>query len=151
WSRLEELVKRSSRGVAALSHSELRELGLLYRQTASDLAAVREDATSKQLTAYLNQLLGRAHNLIYMGHKPKVSGLVRFYRDTYPQIFRETLPQTLLAFAIFAITGLVSWVVTIHDPAFAHRLLGPQMMETIEQRKMWTESIVTLKPIASSG
>ena len=145
------LVQKSSRGVAQLSHSELQELGLLYRQTASDLAAVREDASSKQLTAYLNQLLGRSHNLIYLGHKPKISGIVKFYRDTYPQVFRETLRQTLLALAIFAAAGLAAWAVTIHDPAFAHRVLGPQMMETIEQRKMWTESIVAVKPVASSG
>jgi hypothetical protein len=64
WARLEELVQRSGRGVAALRHSELQELGLLYRQTASDLAAAREDVTTKQLATYLNQLLGRTHNLI---------------------------------------------------------------------------------------
>ena len=151
WARLEILVERSSKGVASLSHSELQELGLLYRQTASDLAAVREDQSSRQLSLYLNQLLGRAHNLIYLGHKPKVSGLVGFYRDTYPQIFRETLPQTLLAVGIFAFAGVLACVVTLHDPAFAYRLLGPRMMETIEQRKMWTESIVTVKPLASSG
>ncbi len=144
-------MQRSRRGVAGLSHSELQELGLLYRQTASDLAAAREDATSKQLATYLNQLLGRGHNLIYMGHKPKISGIVRFYLDTYPQAFRETLPQTLLALAIFAVTGLAGWIVTVHDPGFAHRLLGTHMMETIEQRKMWTDSIVTVKPVASSG
>jgi uncharacterized membrane protein SpoIIM required for sporulation len=151
WARLEDLVQRSGRGVAALSHSELQELGLLYRQTASDLAAVREDVTTKQLATYLNQLLGRSHNLIYLGHKPKVSGIVRFYRDTYPQIFHETLPQTLLALAIFVVTGIAAWAVTWHDSAFAYRFLGPRMMETIEQRKMWTESIVTVKPLASSG
>jgi uncharacterized membrane protein SpoIIM required for sporulation len=151
WARLEMLVERSSRGVSALSHSELQELGLLYRQTASDLAAVREDATSRPLATYLNQLLGRCHNLIYLGQKPEVSGIVRFYRDTYPQIFRETLPQTLLAFAIFVFTGIIAWVVTVHDPAFSYRVLGPKMMETIEQRKMWTDSIVTVKPLASSG
>jgi uncharacterized membrane protein SpoIIM required for sporulation len=151
WERLEALVERSGRGVVALSHSELQELGLLYRQTASDLAVVREDPTSRQLATYLNQLLGRCHNLIYLGHKPKVSGLVRFYRDTYPQVFRETLPQTLLALAIFCFTGLIAWIVTWHDQAFAYRLLGPGMMETIEQHKMWTESIVTIKPLASSS
>ncbi len=151
WARLDELVQRSSRGVSALSHSELQELGLLYRQTASDLAAVREDATSRQLATYLNQLLGRCHNLIYHGHKQEVSGIVRFYRDTYPKIFRETLPQTLLTVGIFAFTGIIAWVITLHDPAFAYRLLGPRMMETIEQRKMWTESIVTVKPLASSA
>src|SRR6266849_6824801 len=151
WARLEQLVQRSSRGVAALSHSESQELGLLYRQTASDLATVREDAANQQLAAYLNQLLGRSHNLIYMGHKPKVSGIVRFYTETYPAVFRETLLQTLLALAIFAAAGLAACIITIHDPGFAHRLLGPHMMETIEQRKMWTDSIVTIKPVASSG
>lgn len=144
-------MQQSGRGVSGLSHSDLQELGLLYRQTASDLAAAREDAANKQLTVYLNQLLGRSHNLIYMGQKPKASGLIGFYRDTYPRIFRETASRTLLAVAIFVATGIASWVLTIRDPAFAHRLLGPQMTETIEQRKMWTESIVTVKPIASSG
>jgi uncharacterized membrane protein SpoIIM required for sporulation len=151
WARLEELVQRSKRGVSALSHRELQELGLLYRQTASDLAEVREDASTRQLAAYLNELLGRGHNLIYMGQKPKVNAMVSFYRDTYPRIFRETLPLTLLAVAIFAVTAVATWVLTIHDPAFAHRVVGPHMMETIEQRKMWTDSIVGIKPLASSG
>ena len=123
----------------------------MYRQTASDLAAVREDATNQQLAAYLNQLLGRSHNLIYMGYKPKVSGIVRFYTETYPASFREALPQTLFALAIFALAGLAAWVLTIHDAKFAYRLLGPHMIETIEQRKMWTDSVVTIKPLASSG
>ncbi len=144
-------MQKSGRGISALSHSELQELGLLYRQTASDLAAVREDASSKQLAVYLNQLLGRGHNLIYHGHKTKVSALVRFYGVTYPQVFRETLPLTLLATAIFFVCGIASWAVAAHDPGFAHRLLGPQMMETIERREMWTHSIVTIKPLASSG
>ena len=123
----------------------------MYRQTASDLATVREDVTSHQLTFYLNQLLGRAHNLIYMGHKQKMSGLVRFYAQTFPQVFRETFRQTFLAFLIFTVTGIATWAVTIHDPAFAHRVLGPEMMATIEKREMWTQSIVTVKPLAASG
>ena len=151
WSRLEDLVDRSRRrGVAALEHTELQELGLLYRQTASDLAIVREDTTSAQLAAYLNSLLGRAHNLIYMGQRPRISGLVRFYTQSYPKVFRATLPQTTLAFAIFIAAALASCALTLHDPAFAHRLLGPQMMDTIEKREMWTHSIVTIKPLAAS-
>src|SRR5271169_6285309 len=143
WARLEQLVDRSNKGgISALDHRELQELGLLYRQTASDLATVREDVTSNQLTFYLNQLLGRAHNLIYMGHKQKISGLVRFYTQTFPQVFRETFPQTFLAFLIFTVTGIATWAVTVHDPAFAHRMLGPEMM---------AKSIVTIKPLAASG
>ena len=134
-----------------LTHGELQELGLLYRQAASDLATVREDITSRQLAAYLNQLLGRAHNLIYMGRRPKVSGIVRFYTETYPRIFRETLPLTLTAVAIFAAAALAGMAVALRDPGFAYRLLGPHMIETIEKREMWTHSIVTIKPVAASA
>jgi uncharacterized membrane protein SpoIIM required for sporulation len=152
WARLEELAKRSSRGgLRGLQHGELQELGLLYRQTASDLAIVREDNTSNQLSAYLNSLLGRAHNLIYMGHRPKISELRKFYMETYPQVFRETFPQTMLAFGIFLVTALAAFALTMHDPSFAHRMLGAQMMDTIEKREMWTHSIVTVKPLAASA
>ena len=137
--------------MSALDHKDLQELGLLYRQTASDLAIAREDITSSQLAAYLNSLLGRTHNLIYMGNKPKVAGIVRFYSETYPRIFRELWPQTLLAFGIFAVTGLAAFILTMRDPTFAHRLLGTHMMETIEKREMWTHSIVTIKPLAASS
>jgi uncharacterized membrane protein SpoIIM required for sporulation len=122
----------------------------LYRQTASDLSVVRADVTSVQLGAYLNQLLGRAHNIVYMGRRPKLSEAWRFYA-LYPRLFREMLPQTTLAFLIFAAAGLVGWVVTLHDPAFSYRLLGPQLIESIENHKMWTESIVTIKPVAASS
>lgn len=80
-----------------------------------------------------------------------MNGLFRFYAQTYTRIFRETFPLTFLAFVITAVTAIAGCAVTLHDPAFAHRVLGPQMMETIEQRKMWTESIVTVKPVAASA
>lgn len=151
WERLEELVRRSKSGLSGLNHTELQELGLLYRQTASDLSVVFEDASSPHLAAYLNQLLGRSHNLIYMGHRPKASGIVTFYTETYPRVFRETLPLTLLAVGIFLLTAIAGWAVTIHDPGFASRLLGPQMMDTIDRREMWTHSVVTVKPVAATA
>jgi uncharacterized membrane protein SpoIIM required for sporulation len=152
WRRLEQLVDRSGRrGVATLDHDELQELGLLYRQTASDLATVREDITSRPFTSYLNQLLARAHNLIYMGKRPNWNGVVHFYRDTYPRIFRETFPLVLLSALIFIAGGIAGAVVMLRDPGFAHQILGPRMVETIEKREMWTHSILAVKPMAASG
>lgn len=150
WARLEQLVAAAGNSLARFDQRSLQELGLLYRQTASDLSVVREDASSVQLAAYLNQLLGRSHHLIYQGRKHTASGLVAFYRDTYPRIFRQTLPMTALAFAIFAVSAIAGWAVTLHDSGFAHRVLGPAMMDTIERREMWTDSIVAIKPVASS-
>jgi uncharacterized membrane protein SpoIIM required for sporulation len=151
WERLEALVQRAGKGLGALDGRELQELGLLYRQTASDLSVVLEDDSRIQLAAYLNQLLGRSHNLLYLGQLPKASWIVTFYSETYPRVFREALPQTLLATALFLAAALAGWLVTAHDPGFAHRMLGPQMMDTIARREMWTQSVVAMKPVAASG
>ncbi len=129
WTRLTGLLERASKhGVAVLSHTELQELGLLYRQTAADLATVREDPKSQSLQQYLNPLLGRAHNLIYMGRR-----------------------DTVLAFSVFLASAVAGLLATLADPAFSRFLLGPRMSETIERRKMWTDSIVAIKPLAASG
>jgi len=152
WARIDELLNRSGRsGVRALTHPELQELALLYRQTASDLATIREDDSSRNLAHYLNQLLGRAHNLIYMGRRSKPIGILRFYRETFPQIFHETLPYTLLATAVFWATAAAGLMVTLANPGFSRYVLGPAMMDTIEKQQMWTHSIVTAKPMESSA
>jgi uncharacterized membrane protein SpoIIM required for sporulation len=151
WNRLEHLVNQSGRsGVAALSPSDLQELALLYRQIAADLASVREDPTSTNLAHYLNQLLGRAHNIIYMGRKTESRNIFTFYRDIYPAIFRETFSNTLAAFFIFLCAGVAGGLLSLNDPSFPRHVLGPHMMQSIEQHKMWTDSIVTIKPLASS-
>lgn len=152
WARLTELVDRSNRqGVGALSHHELQELGLLYRQTAGDLATVREEPTGQSLSLYLNQLLSRAHNLIYMGRRGGASNVLHFFTHTYPRVFRQTLSYTTFAFALFLAGVVLGFLATLSDPAFSRFFLGPHMAETIERRKMWTESIVGIKPLASSA
>jgi uncharacterized membrane protein SpoIIM required for sporulation len=151
WQRLEELVELGGKGLRKMSGRDLQELGLLYRQTASDLSVVLEDRSSRQLAVYLNQLLGRSHNLLYFGHRIKVSRIGRFYADTYPRIFRETLSATGLATCLFAVTMLAAWAITLRDPGFAQCLLGTQMIDTIDRHEMWTKSVVAIKPLAASG
>ena len=152
WNRLEQLVTSAGRGnVRALSHREIQELALLYRQAAADLSRVREDPTGAELARYLNQLLGRAHNLIYMGRRAGPRGILHFYSVEYPRIFRSTFPFTLAAFVLFLAGALGGFLLSLANPAFPRFLLGGKMIETIEHHQMWTQSILTVKPLASSA
>jgi uncharacterized membrane protein SpoIIM required for sporulation len=151
WARLESLVEDITRhGLHALGRDELRELGLLYRQTATDLSAVRGDPSSVQQSRYLNQLLGRAHNLIYSGQKKTLGRVAQFFWNEYPAIFRQYLRYTLTATAIFVLGGLAGMFVTLSNPDFMREFLGPQMVSTIEKREMWTHSVVAAAPQQSS-
>jgi uncharacterized membrane protein SpoIIM required for sporulation len=152
WSRLEQLLEQGARrGLPSLGRSELQELGLLYRQTATDLAALREDRSSVHFARYLNQLLARAHNIIYSARKTSPTAILGFFAVTYPQVVRRNLRFVQIALAIFAVSALVGAALTFQDPDFKLSILGPQMVQTIEKREMWTHSIVGIKPLASSA
>jgi uncharacterized membrane protein SpoIIM required for sporulation len=151
WTRLEALLARGGSGVSTMTHRELQELALLYRQTAADLSAAREYAANAQLAAYLNQLLGRAHNLVYAARPARSRSIITFYAQTFPWIFRQTWRFTAAATALFAIGALAGLAMSLEDPGFHRFILGGPMTDTIDRREMWTHSILSVKPLASSA
>ena len=138
-------------GLRSLSHSQLRELSLLYRQTASDLSTLRQDSSGTTYTPMVHQLLRRAHNLIYAGQRPPQSAILQFFTRGFPEVFIRNLSYVSLVIAIFLAGGVVGIILTLYNSDFALSILGPKMIETIEKQEMWTHSIVAIKPTASSA
>jgi uncharacterized membrane protein SpoIIM required for sporulation len=152
WNRLETLLDKSrSQGLKSLMRDELRDLGLLYRQVAADLAVLRADSSSVHFARYLNELLARAHNIIYSGHRTNHTAVFLFFRDTYPQVFRRNLNYCVIAFILFLGGAVAGSLLTLQDPDFQLRIIGPQMVETLQRHEMWTHSVVAIKPLASSS
>lgn len=152
WVRLEHLLDQAhNHGLKSLTRSELQELGLLYRQAAADLSALREDPTAQNYSRSLNLLLARAHNTIYSGEKSSPFKIFHFYRYTYPAIFRRQLPLVTTSFLIFVLGAIIGLLLTLTNPDFMRLYLGPHMMETLERHEMWTDSVVAIKPAAASG
>ena len=149
WQRLESLVASGSAGVKSFGHGELQELSLLYRQTAADLAAIRQDPSSVHFARYLNQLMARAHNIIYAGHRASPWAIVWFFTREYPRIFRRNFRYCALAFAIFAVGGLTGAALSLQDPDFQNEILPPHIIQSIQRKEMWTHSILSVKPNAS--
>jgi uncharacterized membrane protein SpoIIM required for sporulation len=152
WRRLEALLDKAARwGVGGLPFDDLRELAFLYRQIAADLATVAEDPGSARFAHDLNQLLGRAHNTIYAAAPSAWPGVWPFLRHSFPRAVRRNVVPCAAAFSIFVIGSFVGAALTARDPDFALKVLGPDMIATIERHEMWTHSIVSIKPLASSA
>src|ERR1700682_2512682 len=152
WTRLDFLLTHCKKqGLKSLTRSELQEMGLLYRQAAADLSTLREDPSGKSYARFLNLLLARAHNTIYSGQKSSARGFFDFFLHEYPRVFRRNLHLVTIATLLFVAGGLAGMLLTLTRPAFMYQYLGPGMIETIEHHKMWTDSIVSVKPAVASG
>lgn len=152
WDRLQALLGQAeAAGLARLSRAELQELALLYRQVAADLSVLRQDPSARAYAGHVNQLLARAHNIIYSRRKTNALTLIRFLGGQYPLIFRRNLAYVLASLLITLASGTLGMVLTNARPEFMHHYVGPEMIATMERHQMWTESVVSVAPMASSA
>lgn len=144
WQRLEELLNlldHSSLG--RLRREEVRELGRIYRRTASDLAIARAESRDPRLVNYLNSLVIRAHGRIYRANSHGWKRILYFFTHELPQTFRRTWRYTFVSFSVFFVFAVLSFVGTRYDPEFSE-LVGvePAFREIfIETKTHWWESL----------
>ena len=138
-------------GLTNLSSAELQEFALLYRQVAADLSVLRQDVTAQTYATHVNQLLARAHHIIYSGRKTSWLTLFRFLRDEYPAIFQAHFRYVLASLVVSGVCGMLGVILTTARPEFMRHFVGPEMIATMERHQMWTHSIVGIAPMATSA
>lgn len=151
WDRLAALLALAdSGGLGQLSRAELQEAALLYRQVASDLSVLRQDATARTYAHHVNQLLARAHHIIYSGRKTNLLTALRFLRNEYPAIFQRQIGWVAASLAITVLWAVIGAVITNARPEFMHHFIPPDTMAMIERHEMWTKSLFSAAPVGSS-
>jgi uncharacterized membrane protein SpoIIM required for sporulation len=156
WRRLEELLEAfESKRRSTLDGQAVLELGCLYREVSTDLARIQtflrttgED--SEFLEAYLNHLVGRAHGLIYRGQVPLWTSLWDFLWIQIPKTFRRGLPWTMGALTLFVVGFLYGWFHTLNDETFPPLLVPSDILRTVEKGEVWFDSILAVRPLATS-
>jgi uncharacterized membrane protein SpoIIM required for sporulation len=144
WQRLEDLLKLLDRAsLGRLRKDEVRELGRIYRRTASDLAIARAESRDPRLVNYLNSLVIRAHGRIYRADAQGGKRIRLFFTRELPQTFRRTWRYTFLSFLVFSIFGVMGFVGTRYDPEFSELIgVSPAFRELyIETKTPWWETL----------
>ena len=121
WQRLEDLLTLlDSSSLRRLHREEVRELGRIYRRTASDLAIARAESRDPRLVNYLNSLVIRAHGRIYRAGALEGGARLRlFFARDFPRTFRRTWRHTALAFVVFAAFFIAGFLGTWRDTEFS--------------------------------
>jgi uncharacterized membrane protein SpoIIM required for sporulation len=152
WDRLSSLLSQSDAGgLGQLTRAELREMALLYRQVAADLSVLRQDSTARNYAVHVNHLLARAHHIIYSGRTTNLTTLFRFLKDEYPAIFQKQIGYVLDSLLVTVAWSVLGATITSARPEFMRHYLPPSMIATMERHQMWTESLVTMAPLATSA
>jgi len=154
WKRLEELIDQACtvRGLRSLSRDEVRELARGYRRAASDLAVARVESRDQRLVSYLNNLVIRAHGVIYRSESKVGRAILNFYLYKFPAIFRQTFRYTLSVFLIFLAIAIPSFFATWRNDDFADfAYVSRPMVQKIKDHQSWWEELNKAAPVGAAA
>jgi uncharacterized membrane protein SpoIIM required for sporulation len=153
WETLSHLLELSHRNMHGLSESQVHDISRLYRAATSDLALAKRDFPRNEVTAYLNQLVARAHAVVYQSEPLALKRLWHFATTGFPRLFRETWIFTFIAALFFMLPAIASGVDTYLRPQDATLLLPPEahrLIGIVEDKQLWIDIPVEERPYASS-
>ncbi|NNB90422.1 stage II sporulation protein M [Corallococcus exiguus] len=129
WQQLESLLDKSEgEGLRKLSLDEARSLGKLYRAVSSDLLWVRARSGSADVSAYLNDLVGRAYALTYPGRRPRFADVWAFVARGFPALLHHEWRMYVASVLLFLAGAGFGYVGMVVDPDAAHYLVPGQHM-----------------------
>ncbi len=153
WEVLSHLLDLSQKDMRGLSETQVRDISRLYRAATSDLALAKRDFPRNEITVFLNQLVARAHAVVYRSEPLALKRLWHFATKGFPRLFRETWVFTFIAAAFFLLPGIASGFATYANPKLATALLPPsahRLIGIVEDKELWIDIPVEERPYAAS-
>lgn len=150
WERFEAQLAADRK---AMTHADLEEMALHYRQVLHDhaLSAARYPGTAA--AQRLRGLAIEGTRRLGVSRAEAAGGLAGFYTRTFPRAFRRQLGLTGIALALFLLAALWGLAITALRPGLGIAFLGPQAVSGLAEGEMWTDSLVSAVPpaVSSSG
>jgi uncharacterized membrane protein SpoIIM required for sporulation len=148
WEKLEAQLAAARKG---MSHADLEEMALCYRQVLHDhaLSAARYPGTAA--AQRLRGLAVEGTRALVVDRSEGSGGFFEFFTRTFPQAFRRQLGMTGVALALFLLAALWGLAITTMRPGLGVAFLGPEAIAGLAEGRMWTESLVSAVPPAVSS
>jgi uncharacterized membrane protein SpoIIM required for sporulation len=139
WKRLSDLVDRAQhKRLNALTNEELHELGALYRRASSDLARAQTrystTVAGRELVRSLNDLVLRAHTVVYSAPPPTPVVAFSFVLYGFPAAFRRQWRAIVLAALFMFLPSFIAYGATRVNPKLAEMFVPASAIEEVQKR-----------------
>ncbi|HPA71148.1 MAG TPA: stage II sporulation protein M, partial [Spirochaetota bacterium] len=124
WDRLHELLGKRKR-----SFEELREMGVLYQRATDDLSLCQTRFPGSDAASFLNHLVRRCHTVLFRQENARLKKIIAFFSSRLPELIFDLRYPMIAAFAVFAVSIALSFVMVKRNVVLAEIFLPGQMYD----------------------
>jgi hypothetical protein len=129
------LASAQTRGLAAMSESEVEEFVARYRELSGDLARLQTAVGGRDATSlfYLNRLVAGGHNLLYRDRRVNWRSAWDYMTITVPREIRRSGPVIALAAALLFAPAVIAYVSVVRHPEIIPQIVPAGMIDRANQ------------------
>lgn len=155
WDEYHRMLDEArARGLAAMGEARVSRFAGLYREVAADLARARTYGGSPELLFMLERAVGAGHNLLYRAPERRWIGMRRWMASGFPALVRRLWRPIALASVLLYLPAVLTFAAVRRDPGLGRRLVGPDMMNRVEQaesRQAQGKAYISAEDYGGSG
>jgi uncharacterized membrane protein SpoIIM required for sporulation len=137
WSALDAMLA-GNQPLHRLPPADIAGFSALYRGVCGDLVHARDVGFSHDLVAYLDNLAGRAHNVLYAAPPYRLRAAWDLVARDFPRAIRRNRRFFALGLALFYVPMLVCAAATLYSPDFATHVLPRESLQRMAE--MYSEA-----------
>lgn len=120
WRELEEMLKNNAtKTKKPEDNDKLHRVFYLYQSVCGHLSIARTRYGNTSTVEYLNSLVARAHQTIYVSKPKDFSRIIRFFKTGFPCLLKKELPLFLISTGIFILSFLFSFLTVLYREDYA--------------------------------
>jgi uncharacterized membrane protein SpoIIM required for sporulation len=132
WDQLEQTINKMTKRKKQLTPETIDQFQLLYQKVSHQLSVSQTYFPQDEVALYLNNLVSKAHNVLYRDQATSFYQMKRFFGHTFIHLFLEQRKFVLIAMLLFTIGAVGGYMSVINDPLHLYTLLGPEFVEGID-------------------
>ncbi|WP_186578876.1 stage II sporulation protein M [Aquibacillus kalidii] len=136
WKQLEQLVDTFSKHRSHLSKNDINSFDLLYQKAAQNLSFSQTYFQNEEVTAYLNGLVSKSHNILYKDQVSSFKQIYHFLSSKFIRLLLEQWKFIIIAMCLFTFGGLASFFSVYEDPLHIYSILPADMVQSVDPDRL---------------
>jgi uncharacterized membrane protein SpoIIM required for sporulation len=143
WELLEQTLKDLAKRKRSLTAERVEQFQLLYRKAANHLSFSQTYFPDDEVTNYLNDLVAKAHNILYRDQATtSLSQLKHFFGKTFIHLMIEQRRFILVAFLLFLMGGIGSFLAVMNDPLHLYSILPTEIAKHVDPAQLGHKGVI---------
>ncbi|MFA9559177.1 stage II sporulation protein M [Evansella sp. AB-rgal1] len=136
WKELEGLITTLHKNKRKISGKHIDQFNRLYQKTTQHLSYSQTYFKDEDVTAYLNGLVAKSHNLLYKDQISSMKQIRYFFTTRFIGLLAEQWKFVIIAMILFTLGGLGSFLSVLHDPLHIYAVLPADIAQAVDPEQL---------------